>query len=272
MVELQVAVQYRITKAEDYLFRVRDPKATLGEVSESAIREVVGRNDQQAILEVGPHQDRRRHARHHAAHARPVRRRHRSAQREHHRRAGARGRAAGAARFGQGEGGPRAHDQGSAGLRERHHARWRRATRRAPCRKPRPTSRRSCRMADRRRLALHPAADGLREGARTSRASACTSKPSRACSAARARSSSTRRAATATCSIYRSTSSLDRARDGRRHGHACVRRSRVDAGSRHPADSRQQGGTLMGSRIISESWSSSLALILLITSSTFVVR
>jgi modulator of FtsH protease HflK len=53
MVELQVAVQYRITKAEDYLFKVRDPISTLSEVSESAIREVVGRNDQQAILEAG---------------------------------------------------------------------------------------------------------------------------------------------------------------------------------------------------------------------------
>ncbi len=53
MVELQVAVQYRITDAEDYLFQVREPDATLGEVSESAIREVVGRNDQQAILESG---------------------------------------------------------------------------------------------------------------------------------------------------------------------------------------------------------------------------
>jgi membrane protease subunit HflK len=53
MVELQVAVQYRITNAFDYLFKVRDPIATLGEVSESAIREVVGRNDQQAILEMG---------------------------------------------------------------------------------------------------------------------------------------------------------------------------------------------------------------------------
>jgi membrane protease subunit HflK len=51
MVELQVDVQYRVTRAEDYLFRVRDPISTLSEVSESAIREVVGRNDQQAILE-----------------------------------------------------------------------------------------------------------------------------------------------------------------------------------------------------------------------------
>ncbi len=51
MVELEVAVQYRIKDAEDFLFRVREPKQTLGEVSESAIREVVGRNNQQAILE-----------------------------------------------------------------------------------------------------------------------------------------------------------------------------------------------------------------------------
>lgn len=51
MVELQLAVQYRVKDAEDYLFKVRDPKSTLAEVGESAIREVVGRNDQQAILE-----------------------------------------------------------------------------------------------------------------------------------------------------------------------------------------------------------------------------
>lgn len=51
MVELQVAVQYRIRDPKDFLFRVRDPKRTLAEVSESAVREVVGRNNQQAILE-----------------------------------------------------------------------------------------------------------------------------------------------------------------------------------------------------------------------------
>lgn len=53
MVELQVAVQYSIKDAYAYLFKVRNPTDTLGEVSESAIREVVGRNDQQAILEAG---------------------------------------------------------------------------------------------------------------------------------------------------------------------------------------------------------------------------
>ncbi len=51
MVELEVAVQYRIKDPEDYLFRVRDPEETLGQVSESVIREVVGRDDQQAVLE-----------------------------------------------------------------------------------------------------------------------------------------------------------------------------------------------------------------------------
>jgi membrane protease subunit HflK len=51
VVELEIAVQYKIKDPEDYLFRVRNPEMTLGEVSESAIREVVGRSDQQAILE-----------------------------------------------------------------------------------------------------------------------------------------------------------------------------------------------------------------------------
>jgi membrane protease subunit HflK len=51
MVELEIAVQFKVNDPEDYLFKVRDPVGTLGEVSESAIREVVGRSDQQAILE-----------------------------------------------------------------------------------------------------------------------------------------------------------------------------------------------------------------------------
>ena len=51
MVELEVFVQYRVKQSEDFLFRVRDPESTLNEVSESAIREVVGRNDLRAILE-----------------------------------------------------------------------------------------------------------------------------------------------------------------------------------------------------------------------------
>jgi membrane protease subunit HflK len=52
MVELDMSVQWRIQDPVAYLFRVRDPEATLAQVSESVIREVVGRNDQQAILAV----------------------------------------------------------------------------------------------------------------------------------------------------------------------------------------------------------------------------
>jgi modulator of FtsH protease HflK len=50
MVELDMTVQWRIKDPVDYLFNVRLPEETLVEVSESVIREVVGRNDQQAIL------------------------------------------------------------------------------------------------------------------------------------------------------------------------------------------------------------------------------
>jgi membrane protease subunit HflK len=43
LVELHFSVQYQYTDPIKILFRVRDPDATLGEVSEAAIREVVGR-------------------------------------------------------------------------------------------------------------------------------------------------------------------------------------------------------------------------------------
>ena len=75
MVELQLSMQYQIKDPAEYLFKVQDPEGTLGEVGESAIREVVGRNDQRAILEPEPRAYRDRHARDHAAHARSVRRR-----------------------------------------------------------------------------------------------------------------------------------------------------------------------------------------------------
>ena len=53
MVELDVSVQYRIKDPVHYLFNVREPEATLAQISESVIREVVGRHDQQAILTAG---------------------------------------------------------------------------------------------------------------------------------------------------------------------------------------------------------------------------
>jgi membrane protease subunit HflK len=50
LVELQLSVQYQLADPVKYLFGVRNPEDTLREVSESAIREVVGRSELQPIL------------------------------------------------------------------------------------------------------------------------------------------------------------------------------------------------------------------------------
>ncbi len=53
LVDINIAVQYRRAEPVAYAFNVRDPEATLNEVSESAIREVVGRNTLDFVLEAG---------------------------------------------------------------------------------------------------------------------------------------------------------------------------------------------------------------------------
>lgn len=53
LVDINIAVQYRRAEAKAYAFNVRDPEATLGEVSESAIREIVGRSRLDFVLEEG---------------------------------------------------------------------------------------------------------------------------------------------------------------------------------------------------------------------------
>jgi len=50
LVDLRFGVQYRFDDPRKILFRVRDPESTLREVSESAIREIVGQNELDAIL------------------------------------------------------------------------------------------------------------------------------------------------------------------------------------------------------------------------------
>src|ERR1700752_1630602 len=50
LVELHFAVQYQFADPVKKLFRVRDPEATLNEVSESAIRETVGRSTLDEVL------------------------------------------------------------------------------------------------------------------------------------------------------------------------------------------------------------------------------
>lgn len=53
IVEIDLSVQYNIKNAEDFLFKVRNPDATLQQVAESAIREVIGANDMDFIITQG---------------------------------------------------------------------------------------------------------------------------------------------------------------------------------------------------------------------------
>jgi membrane protease subunit HflK len=53
IVDLRVAVQYRVENPRDYLFDVRDPDATLKQISESALREVVGKHEMDFVLKEG---------------------------------------------------------------------------------------------------------------------------------------------------------------------------------------------------------------------------
>jgi len=50
LVELNFTVQYRVLAAQDFLFEVRDPEATLQSAAESALRESVGTNSMDTVL------------------------------------------------------------------------------------------------------------------------------------------------------------------------------------------------------------------------------
>ena len=51
LVEFNYKVQYRVASAQDFLFKVRDPESTVRDAAESALRESVGTNRLDAILE-----------------------------------------------------------------------------------------------------------------------------------------------------------------------------------------------------------------------------
>ena len=53
IVDIDLAVQYNVKSAEDYLFNVRGPDRTLEEVVESALREVVGSTVLESVLTTG---------------------------------------------------------------------------------------------------------------------------------------------------------------------------------------------------------------------------
>jgi len=51
LIEFLYKVQYRVSSAQDFLFKVRDPETTVKQAAESALRESVGTNRLDAILE-----------------------------------------------------------------------------------------------------------------------------------------------------------------------------------------------------------------------------
>lgn len=53
IVDINLAVQYRVKDAREYLFNVRDPDATLVQATESAVREVIGKNTMDFVLTEG---------------------------------------------------------------------------------------------------------------------------------------------------------------------------------------------------------------------------
>ena len=51
IIDIEFAVQYRVNNAADYVFDVRDPETTIGQATESAVREVVGRSTLDFVFE-----------------------------------------------------------------------------------------------------------------------------------------------------------------------------------------------------------------------------
>jgi len=53
LIDLAYALQYRVFEPEKFLFNVREPEASLSHAADSAIREIVGTNNMDFILEIG---------------------------------------------------------------------------------------------------------------------------------------------------------------------------------------------------------------------------
>lgn len=53
IVNVQMAIQYQVKDAKDFLFNVRDPRNTLKQAAESALREVVGKSKMDFVLTEG---------------------------------------------------------------------------------------------------------------------------------------------------------------------------------------------------------------------------
>jgi len=53
IVDVEVSVQYRISNAMNYLFRLQDPENTVEQVLRSAVREIVGTSDMNQVIQEG---------------------------------------------------------------------------------------------------------------------------------------------------------------------------------------------------------------------------
>ncbi|MBI5041376.1 MAG: FtsH protease activity modulator HflK, partial [Gammaproteobacteria bacterium] len=53
IVDIRLEVQYQVKDAQEYLFNVRDPDDTLKQATESAIREIIGKNKMDFVLTEG---------------------------------------------------------------------------------------------------------------------------------------------------------------------------------------------------------------------------
>jgi len=53
IVDIHLAVQYKIKSASDYLFNVKDPDDTLRQATESGLREIIGKNNMDFVLTQG---------------------------------------------------------------------------------------------------------------------------------------------------------------------------------------------------------------------------
>jgi len=53
IVDIQLAVQYKVKNASDYLFKVKDPDITLRQSTESAVREIIGKNKMEFVITEG---------------------------------------------------------------------------------------------------------------------------------------------------------------------------------------------------------------------------
>ena len=53
IVDIEATVQYQVTEPEKFLFSVRDPKSSIGQITESALRQVIGRSQMDYVMTEG---------------------------------------------------------------------------------------------------------------------------------------------------------------------------------------------------------------------------